>query len=25
LFGETTWDIDAEDTVATKVGATFSF
>ena len=25
LFGETTWDIDAEDTVSTKVGATFSF
>ena len=25
LFGETTWDIDAEDTVSTKVGATFKF
>ena len=25
LFGETTWDIDAEDTVSTKVGATFNF
>ena len=25
LFGETTWDIDAEDTVSTKVGATFAF
>ncbi len=25
LFGETTWDIDGEDAVATKVGATFSF
>lgn len=25
LFGETTWDVDAEDTVSTKVGATFSF
>ena len=25
LFGETTWDFDAEDTVSTKVGATFSF
>ena len=25
LFAETTWDIDAEDTVSTKVGATFSF
>ena len=24
LFGETTWDIDAEDTVSTKVGATFN-
>ena len=25
LFGETTWDIDAEDAVSSKVGATFSF
>ena len=25
LFGETTWDIDAEDTVSTKVGASFKF
>jgi len=25
LFGETTWDIDAEDGVSSKVGATFSF
>ena len=25
LFGETTWDFDASDNVATKVGATFAF
>ena len=25
LLGETTWDIDAEDAVSSKVGATFSF
>ena len=25
LFGETTWDIDAEDAVSSKVGATFNF
>ena len=25
LFGETTWDIDAEDAVSSKVGATFRF
>jgi len=25
LFGETTWDVDAEDAVSSKVGATFSF
>tara|TARA_E500000178_G_scaffold324096_1_gene350257 strand:- start:1415 stop:1807 length:393 start_codon:yes stop_codon:yes gene_type:complete len=25
LFGETTWDIDGEDAVDTKVGATFNF
>ena len=25
LFGETTWDIDGEDTVGTKVGASFKF
>ena len=25
LFGETTWDIDAEDAVSSKVGATFAF
>ena len=25
LFGETTWDVDASDTVSSKVGATFAF
>jgi len=25
LFGETTWDVDGEDAVGTKVGATFAF
>lgn len=25
LFGETTWDVDGEDAVSTKVGATFAF